>query len=370
MPRTLPWLQEKRRSSIVKQTTERQGKRQRTETPDLVDDDLNTTGVSTPERRAKLRPARTPSTSPPPQVPDVEYMREGFAADDVWRMVEDEFLSTAKLYTQHLHHAEYVRLKKLAKSRGHAAVQSIARATDGRTAQSTATKLRLEADANARRIKTGIRAVSNQDSSSEEDEPWMHDPQLAGLMANERASGELLTGVAKAKANTRAAAGFSQDMRRPKGNSSYLNAKSEAREVKYPKVIERTGKRQDDYDQEDEDEVEDEDDLDSAPRRKKEHNLSNSFHGTNTTADEQKHRHRDVTSAVDDVKPMSRHGREQNTQTERQSDGDKTPHRRNEALNPFKAVAEDEAAKQRARESAAAAEHIAMRRAAREKKAR
>jgi hypothetical protein len=40
-------------------------------------------------------------------------MKEGIGADDDWMMVEDEFLSTATLFTRHLHHAEYVRLRKL-----------------------------------------------------------------------------------------------------------------------------------------------------------------------------------------------------------------------------------------------------------------
>lgn len=44
-------------------------------------------------------------------------MREGFSHDDIWMMVEDEFYSTAKLYTSHLHRAEYQRLKKLAVER-------------------------------------------------------------------------------------------------------------------------------------------------------------------------------------------------------------------------------------------------------------
>ena len=42
-------------------------------------------------------------------------MHPGLNADDIYVMVEDEFLATAQLYTQHLHQAEYQRLKALAR---------------------------------------------------------------------------------------------------------------------------------------------------------------------------------------------------------------------------------------------------------------
>ncbi len=44
-------------------------------------------------------------------------MRPGWDEDDGYIMVEDEFLATAQLYTKHLHHAEYQRLKNLARTR-------------------------------------------------------------------------------------------------------------------------------------------------------------------------------------------------------------------------------------------------------------
>ncbi|KAJ4296729.1 hypothetical protein N0V90_006777 [Kalmusia sp. IMI 367209] len=66
------------------------------------------------------RDARMPSSSPPPIAADLpppktEFMHKGVdkfdLRDDEWMMVEDELLQTAKLFTQHLHLAEYVRLK-------------------------------------------------------------------------------------------------------------------------------------------------------------------------------------------------------------------------------------------------------------------
>ncbi|KAF2743139.1 hypothetical protein M011DRAFT_521834 [Sporormia fimetaria CBS 119925] len=65
---------------------------------------------------------RAPSSSPPPPAallppPRVEMMRAGVnkfdLRDDEWMMVEDELLETAKLFTRHLHVAEYDRLKEM-----------------------------------------------------------------------------------------------------------------------------------------------------------------------------------------------------------------------------------------------------------------
>lgn len=80
---------------------------------------------STPRTKRKikdtLRTERVQSSSPPPvqdleELP-VETMRKGVSKfdlrDDEWMMVEDEFLETAKLFTQHLHIAEYERLKEV-----------------------------------------------------------------------------------------------------------------------------------------------------------------------------------------------------------------------------------------------------------------
>ncbi|KAK4543600.1 hypothetical protein LTR36_005495 [Oleoguttula mirabilis] len=214
MPRTLPWATEAAKKQEAKQGASSSSpapRRKRASTPDdLVDADLNTTGVVTPERRARKRQGRTPSTSPPPGPPDAEYMREGYAADDIWTMVEDEFYSTAQTFTQHIHHAEYVRLKKLAKSRGAGTLQAIARPTDGRTVQSTATKLRLEAEANAKKIKDGLRSMGAHEESDEENDEYMQDPQLAGLMMGSQRGGQELTGLAKVRPKTRAAAGFAK----------------------------------------------------------------------------------------------------------------------------------------------------------------
>jgi len=137
-------------------------------------------------------------------------MREGYNEDDIYIMVEDEFLSTAKMFTQHLHHAEYVRFKRLAKSRGAGVLDAIQRPVDGKTAQSAALKMKIEGRETAKSIKDAMKGEAN--GSSDED-GYMYDPQLAGLMTGAKASRKDLSGMAKAMSNTRAAAGFSQSPR-------------------------------------------------------------------------------------------------------------------------------------------------------------
>jgi hypothetical protein len=89
------------------------------------DDDLpsHPVGPSRPWTQAKtsdtLRRKREGSSSPPPIDTLEEPLFEGMhkclskfdLRDDEWMMVEDEFLETAKLFTRHLHIAEYEKLK-------------------------------------------------------------------------------------------------------------------------------------------------------------------------------------------------------------------------------------------------------------------
>jgi hypothetical protein len=213
MPRTLPWLTDaakKKEGRKAGPSSSPKRKRASSDEEDLVDDDLNIIRPLTPERKPKKRANRTPSTSPPPAPPSVKYMREGYNADDAYLMVEDEFLSTAKMYTQHIHHAEYVRLKKLARSRGAGMLDAIARPTDGRTEQSTALRMKLEAAEKDEKIKNGIKQLGQEDESSEAEDEYMYDPQLAGLMTREKQARRDLSDLTKAKSNTRAAAGFMQ----------------------------------------------------------------------------------------------------------------------------------------------------------------
>jgi hypothetical protein len=113
-------------------------------------------------------------------------MRPGLDEDDRWVMVEDEFLTTAKLFTAHLHHADYQLLKKLSGARGASTLSTISRATDGHTKQSTLTRKMVEANALRKSTKIGVRNVvgsgTDDDDDDLDEDPYMDDPTLAGLM--------------------------------------------------------------------------------------------------------------------------------------------------------------------------------------------
>ena len=64
-------------------------------------------------------------------------MRPGYRFDDKFRMVEDEFDATARLFTAHLHRAEYKRLQRLASARSPNAASRISRAVDPNAKMST-----------------------------------------------------------------------------------------------------------------------------------------------------------------------------------------------------------------------------------------
>lgn len=143
-------------------------------------------------------------------------MRAGLEQDDIWVMVEDEFLSTAHLYTSHLHKAEYLRLKKLARSQNASTIESIARPVDDRTEQSGESKKKI---VGARQRAMGTKAMQNlegdrrglgrDEDENEDDDPWMRDPRLAGLMT-QRENSTQLSRIAGAKSKTRASAGYAQ----------------------------------------------------------------------------------------------------------------------------------------------------------------
>jgi hypothetical protein len=207
MPRTLPWLTAAKPKPTDPLSTSSPAlpKRKRDATPssdqDLVDSDLNPTGVSTPQRRAKqrlLNPDRSPSTSPPPAPPVAEYMREGYGADDAWMMVEDEFAATAQLYTQHLHHAAYAEQKRRAQARGQKVLRTLGRPTDGRTERDD---MAVEREERAMSIKKAL-------GLDKEEEGDLTDPLLGALMNDPRRMGRALEGVGKMKSKSRAANGF------------------------------------------------------------------------------------------------------------------------------------------------------------------
>ena len=151
-------------------------------------------------------------------------MREGLDRDDIYIMVEDEFHAVAKTFTQHLHHAEYVRLKSMAKNRSLASMPPISRPTDSRTLMREDTKRRKEKEAKAAKQKAGLdqikaHAASRRPKADTEDEsegdtaahddPWVG-TTLQGLMTSSSRQQMSLTGLQGVKSHTRAAAGFSK----------------------------------------------------------------------------------------------------------------------------------------------------------------
>ncbi|GIZ41460.1 hypothetical protein CKM354_000476300 [Cercospora kikuchii] len=211
MPRTLPWLKDKATEKDAPQeVTKTKGRPSSASPNDLVGPDLEDlqdepARPARPEKRKQI--VRESSSSPPPAPkgpPPVEYMKPGYDADDIWMMVEDEFYSTAQLYTEHLHQAEYARLKKLHRSRGQETLATLARATDGRTAQSMELQVKRQQEENQRKRRQAVIA----DSDSEDEDEFMKVPQLANLMTGSQGG----TGPAQTRStNSRSRRALAED---------------------------------------------------------------------------------------------------------------------------------------------------------------
>ncbi|KAF5123649.1 hypothetical protein E5D57_011565 [Metarhizium anisopliae] len=111
------------------------------------------------------------------------FMIAGPAGDDRYRMVEDELLATAGLFTAHLHRAEYTRLKRLAAAQNAAAIREMERPVVPGPATATATRRRGRAARTAAR-RGLVRGEGTRGGSS-----------LQGLMETPRGEGARLTGV-------------------------------------------------------------------------------------------------------------------------------------------------------------------------------
>ena len=152
------------------------------------------------------------------------FMREGLEQDDIYIMVEDEFYAVAKTFTQYLHHAEYVRLKNIAKNRNIRDTISVARSIDSITLMREDTKRRREQEAKATRQRAGLDMIrahatskrpetvcddESEDEARAYDDPWIG-TTLQGLMASPSRNQMSLTGLQRVKSCTRAAAGYSK----------------------------------------------------------------------------------------------------------------------------------------------------------------
>jgi hypothetical protein len=118
-------------------------------------------------RRQRLHPKSTPTAQDVRQANHTRFMIEGMENDDGWMMVEDELLTTARLFTAHLHHAEYQRLKGLARTRPADRWAPVPRTSD---ASSVLRKL------------AGATTEAVDDMDDEALDPYNNNPLLAELM--------------------------------------------------------------------------------------------------------------------------------------------------------------------------------------------
>ncbi|EGD86009.1 uncharacterized protein TERG_02275 [Trichophyton rubrum CBS 118892] len=217
MPRVLPWeLDEpKRERSTPERPIKRELGAQRSSTSTALSGRLN----------------RTPSTSPVREPPSEELMINGLDADDQYIMVEDEFLSTARSFTAHLHRAEYTRKRKKAKTENASKVMRMTqrRPTDPKMSMNNATKKSIQRESsNMQRLEAlekmkedaGRPQVDDSDMEETDDEdigmsdedrdddPWVG-TSLQALMVTAKQSRPLM-GLQGIKSSTKAALGYSR----------------------------------------------------------------------------------------------------------------------------------------------------------------
>lgn len=142
-------------------------------------------------------------------------MEKGIDHDDRYRMVEDEFLETAKLFTQNLHAAEYKRMKEAARRQHAEAVTTISRPVTQR--MSNFTKRKVDGVAKAEKQSQLVRSLVGKNNKAEEDlsdddgSAWIG-TALHDLMDSPRKSAASLLAVGSINVSTRAAAGFRKSM--------------------------------------------------------------------------------------------------------------------------------------------------------------
>lgn len=151
-------------------------------------------------------------------------MREGLDGDDIYIMVEDEFLAIAQSFTRHLHYAEYVRRTKQAQIDNATKINDLARPTDKKTAMRAETKKKKDAESMSERHKLALEKMKGSPSErrppvdseeedtrveeDEEDDPWLG-TSLQGLMTNTIKS-QSLVGLQGIQSTTKAAARLSK----------------------------------------------------------------------------------------------------------------------------------------------------------------
>ncbi|KAI1765378.1 hypothetical protein GGR53DRAFT_263862 [Hypoxylon sp. FL1150] len=233
---------------------------------DDIDDDRDLTPSSTSTKPVKTsnptfgsttpgRKARPGSTSPLPEPLPESYMIEGLEHDDRFRMVEDEFLSTAQQYTAHLHAAEYHRLKAASKLQNADTIRDISRPVVGRATDLV--KIKQERKARQQKQKMAARKAaaskshSHDDTDTESDDD-QHSTTLHGLMESPRKRAARLDTLTKVViSTTRAAAGF--DGVKSRLQSSTVSRSRPEKTSNFSLVAKPTGKKTSETEEDDND---------------------------------------------------------------------------------------------------------------------
>lgn len=150
-------------------------------------------------------------------------MNEGVENDDVFRMVEDEFLAIAQQFTVHLHAAEYKRQKNLVKERKADAIESIARPVSGKMPSSTQRKVESITQAKAQKSVLqdllGRKPGKSDDSDDSDGEVLPYTgTTLHGLMDSPRRKAASLARIRPLVIASRSTAGF----QKPKAQSKFF----------------------------------------------------------------------------------------------------------------------------------------------------
>lgn len=190
-------------------------------------------------------------------------MIEGLEHDDLYRMVEDEFLSTAQQFTAHLHAGEYHRLKTASKSQNADAIRDISRPVVGRMTDLVKIKQERKARREKQRLATS-KAMANKGRSGDRNEgedDWQS-ASLYGLMESPRKEAERLDNLTNVMTTTRAAAGFDGTKARR------LFPTTPRQSVEKPSGSKSTTKANlDDATETEDDEEDEDDDLDVSSRK-------------------------------------------------------------------------------------------------------
>ncbi|KAI1819837.1 hypothetical protein F4861DRAFT_108430 [Xylaria intraflava] len=218
MPRILPWKRREGEASRLPSSArstpvQRVAREDAGSAPDEVDS-APSPDAGDQNKKTLKRPRRSGSTSPPPAPPPEIFMIEGVENDDRHRMVEDELLTTAQLFTAHLHAAEYKRLKQASELENAQMIKSISRPVVGRMTDMV--KIKRERELLKEKQRLAVRKTrkgnSGGDESTGTDDPsdsWQK-LSLHGLMESPGKRAPRLDGLLTTAPRTRAAAGYSR----------------------------------------------------------------------------------------------------------------------------------------------------------------